>query len=160
MTIFLLNFQKCLKKRKFFLKKLFPSNCVYGYKESSFDNFAGKLSTTGRVFFSQCPENTKKRFNLKNASKSFYGHVASIFDHTVEKHKTKGWNFSTQKRHKKPLQMKDCYSEGSIEHLDCSFDKRAKKLLPEGGNFWSMSKKFGKKRERFCFFPHFVPVAS
>ena len=44
---------------------------------------------------------------FKNAaSQRFCGHIASIFDDPVEKIKTKSWNFSTQKRHKKPLQMK------------------------------------------------------
>ena len=51
------------KKRKFCLKELFPSNCVYGHKENSFDNFAGKLSTTGRVFSARCAENTKKNYS-------------------------------------------------------------------------------------------------
>ena len=44
----------------------------------------GNFQRQAEFFFAQCPENTKKeRFNLKNASKSFYGHVASIFDEPV-----------------------------------------------------------------------------
>ena len=50
-TIFLLNAKKWLKKDNFVSKKWFPPKCVNGHRESSFENFAGKLSTTGGLFF-------------------------------------------------------------------------------------------------------------
>ena len=52
----------------------------------------------------------------------------------------------------KPLQLKDCFSEGSYGHLDCSFDNPAKKLSPEGQKNCPLSEKYGKEREGFQTF--------
>ena len=38
------------KKENFVSKKCFPPKCFHGHRESSFDNLAGKLSTTGGFF--------------------------------------------------------------------------------------------------------------
>ena len=122
-------------------------------KRAVLTNSPGNFQREADFFFAQGPKDTKQIFNKKFfATKNFYGHLASILDDPVEKLKTKGWNFSTQKVHKKHLQMKDCYPEGSYGHLGFSFDKPAKKLLPEGQKFWLLSENYGKEREGFQTF--------
>ena len=78
-------FKNDKKKENFVSKNCFLPKCVYGHKESSFENFPGKHSTTGSFFLLNVRKIQKKRFNLKNASKSFYGHVASILTSPMRK---------------------------------------------------------------------------
>ena len=118
------------KKENFVSKNCFLPKCVYRHKESSFENFAGKLSTTGRVYFAQCPENTKKNLIWRMPQKVFTDTWQAFRRARWENYK-KGWSFSTQNTHKKPLQMKHCYSKASYGHLDCSFDNPARNLLRE-----------------------------
>ena len=57
--------KKWLQNENFVFKKCIPLKCFHGHRKSSFDNFAGKLSTTGGFFFAEFPENTKEIFNVK-----------------------------------------------------------------------------------------------
>ena len=146
-TTFLLNVQKWLRKRKFCLKKLFPSKMCLRTQKEQFWQLRRETFNDRQSNFRSRSGKYKKNFNLNNASKSFYGHVASILTSPL-RNLQKSCNFSTQNTHRKPLQMKDCYSEGSYGHLDCSFDNPAKKLS-EGQKFCSMSEKYGKKEKVF-----------
>ena len=72
------------KKKKILSQKTVSFQNVFtDTKRAVLKTLPGKFQRQAEFFSAQCPENTKKRFNLKNASKSFYGQVASIFDEPV-----------------------------------------------------------------------------
>ena len=74
---------KMSEKKKIFSQETVSIKLCLRIQREQFWQLRRQTFNDRQSFFSQCPENTKKRFNLKNASKSFYGHVASIFDEPV-----------------------------------------------------------------------------
>ena len=74
------------KKKKILSQKTVSFQNVFtDTKRAVLKTLPGNYQRQAEFFSAQCPENTKKRFNLKNASKSFYGHVASILTSPMRK---------------------------------------------------------------------------
>ena len=93
--------------------------------------------------------NKEKIFRLKKYLRT----RSTPFSWPQRETSNKNWTFCTQIINKKPLHMKDCYSDGSFGLLDCSFDNPFKKFLSEGQYFCAMSKNYGNKEKFSIHFP-------
>ena len=150
---------KMIKKKELCLKKLFPSKMCLWTQREQFWQLRRKTFNDRRIFFHSM-SGKKQIFNIKMSclKKFLWTRSKHFWLHSWET-QNKRLEFFHTKKTQETSPDERLLLRGFLWTLRLQFRQTCQQTFARRRKLLIDVQKFGKKRERFYFFPQFVPVA-